>query len=303
MKHRFALIFGLLAVPFLINAAESPSEAEQCVPGEPTWPAYWQQPYAPHRVIGNLYAVGNAGLSVYLITTDEGHVLVNTGLADSTADIRAGIEAMGYAIEDVKILLTTQAHFDHTAALAEIKALTGASMMATVDDARVLEDGGQSDAHFGHCREFRFAPIAVDRRLRHGDTIEIGGLSIEVHEHPGHTEGSSSYTWRWQEGGRDYDVGIVNMGTINEGKRLLIDATYPGVAEDFATTFARQRQMQLDVWVSSHGSQYRLADKHREGQPYDVRTFVDPEGFHAAVDALQDTFLQTLTAELESGLP
>ncbi len=273
--------------------------AERCLGADATWPEDWTEPYPAHRVIGNLYAVGNAGLSMYLITTDDGHILVNTGLADSTAMIKRNIKALGFRLQDVKLMLTTQAHFDHVAAFAEISALTGAMVWATPDDARVLEDGGVSDAHFGECLEFRFEPIEVDRRLDDGEVIEFGGLEITTHHHPGHTEGSASYSWTVNEAGRDYRVAIVNMGSINPGKKLLIDPTYPGVAEDFAQTFHKQKRMQIDVWVSSHGSQYNLADKHQPGMPYDPNTFVDPEGLGVAVDELQEIFQQQLNAELD----
>lgn len=272
--------------------------AEQCMEEGTAWPMVWTAPYPAHRVVGNLYAVGNAGLSVFLITTDEGHILVNTGLADSTAMIKENVESFGFAFEDVKLLLTTQAHFDHTAAFAEIKAMTGAEMWATPDDARVLEDGGASDAHFGNCVEFRFDPITVERQLADGEVFELGGIEFTTHHHPGHTEGSSSYSWTITENGREYRVAIVNMGTINPGKQLLIDPTYPGVAEDFAMTFHKQKEMQVDVWVSSHGSQYDLFAKHRPDMPYDPERFVDPQGLIAAVEALEDAFQQQLNDEL-----
>ena len=177
----------------------------------------WSRPFPGHRVIGNLYAVGTYGLGVFLVTSDEGHILINTGLEDSTPLIRANIESVGYRLEDVRILLTMQSHWDHTAALAEIKEIAGAEMWATADDSRVLEDGGFSDPHFGGSVSFR--PIEVDRILSDGEIIELGDTRLRVHEHPGHTEGSSSYTMQVNENDRDYAVAIANLGTINEGKK------------------------------------------------------------------------------------
>ena len=91
----------------------------------------WARPFPGHRVIGNLYAVGTYDLGVFLITSEEGHILINTGLEDSTALVRENIESLGFRLDDVEILLTMQAHWDHTAALAEIKDITGAEMWAT----------------------------------------------------------------------------------------------------------------------------------------------------------------------------
>ena len=258
-------------------------------------PADWAEPFPGHRVIGNLYAVGTAGLGVFLITTEEGHILINTGMEDSTPLIRENIESVGYRLEDVRVLLTMQAHWDHTAALAEIKEITGAEMWATAGDGGVLEDGGFSDPHFGGRESFR--PIEVDRIISDGEIIELGDIHLRVHHHPGHTEGSSSYSMQVTEDGRDYNVVVANMGTINEGKRLVVDPTYPGVADDFARTFASQKAMDVDVWVAAHGGQYGLLDKYQPGQAYSPDTFVDPEGFLAEVERLERIYEEQVAAE------
>ncbi len=258
-------------------------------------PEGWTRPYPGFQVIGNLYGVGTWDLSVFLITSDAGHILINTGLEDSTAMIRENMAALGFQLEDVRILLTQQAHWDHTAALAEIKDISGAEMWATEGDARVLEDGGFSDPHFGG--RVSFPPVTVDRIIGEGDVIELGDIRLSVYEHPGHTEGSSSYAMTVSENGRDYRVLIANMGTINDGKQLVVDPTYPGVADDFASTYRRQKAMEIDVWVAAHGGQYGLHDKYEPGQPYSPDTFVDPEGFVAAVDRLEAIYLRQVEEE------
>ena len=255
----------------------------------------WTRPFPGHRVIGNLYAVGTYDLAVFLITSNDGHILINTGVEDSTAIIRQNIEAVGFRLEDVKILLATQAHWDHTAALAEIKDLTGAEMWATAEDAPVLEDGGFSDPHFGGRESFR--PVSVDRIIADGDVIELGATRLTVMDTPGHTAGSSSYLMEIREGNRSYDVGVINMGTINDGKQLVVDPTYPGVADDFALTFRKQKALELDVWVSSHGSQYQLHEKYQTGQEYNPETFVDPDGFLRSVDRLERLYVAQIEAE------
>ena len=277
---RFTLACSLL----LVSTAELHAQPED-----------WTAPFPGHRVIANLYAVGTYGLGVFLITSDEGHILINTGLEDSTALIRDNIESVGYRLEDVKILLTMQSHWDHTAALAEIKETTGAEMWATSEDARVLEDGGFSDPHFGGRESFR--PVSVDKIISDGEVIELGDTRLLVYEHPGHTEGSSSYSMRVRENGRDYDVVIANMGTINSGKKLVIDPTYPGVADDFSETYSRQKAMDVDVWVAAHGGQYGLHDKYKPGQVYSPDTFVDPDGFVTAVERLERLYLELLAEE------
>ena len=258
-------------------------------------PAGWTRPFPGHRVIGNLYAVGTYDLGVFLITSDDGHILINSGLEDSTAMTRKNIESVGFRMEDVKILLTMQAHWDHTAALAEIKTITGAQMWATEDDARVLEDGGFSDAHFGGKETFK--PVEVDKVIKDGEVIQLGATRLKVIETPGHTEGSSSYTMTVTERGRDYNVAIANMASINRGKRLSVNPTYPGVSDDFAETFRKQKAMAVDVWVSAHGSQYGLHGKYKAGQAYSPETFVDPDGYRAAVARYEKAYKDQLATE------
>ena len=275
-----------LAACALVLAAAAPLAAQ---------PEGWTRPFPGHRVVGNLYAVGTYDLAVFLVTSDEGHFLINTGVEDSTAMIRANVESMGFRLEDVRVLLTMQAHWDHTAALAEIKELAGAEMWATAGDAPVLEDGGFSDPHFGG--RVSFPPVAVDRIIADGEVLALGDARLTVMESPGHTAGSSSYLMTVEEGGREYRVAIANMGTINPGKRLVVDPTYPGVADDFAETFRKQKALDVDVWVAAHGGQYGLHDKYEAGQAYDPDTFVDPDGFLAAVERLEGLYLEQIEAE------
>ena len=142
-----------------------------------------------------------------------------------------------------------------------------------------------------------FKPVSVDKIIADGDLIELGETRLTVLETPGHTAGSSSYTMRVREDGRDYTVAIANMGTINPGKQLVVDPTYPGVAEDFAETFRKQKSLAVDVWVAAHGSQYGLHGKYEAGQDYSPETFVDPEGFLAAVERLEKLYLEQIAAE------
>ncbi|GJM12238.1 MAG: hypothetical protein DHS20C12_06410 [Pseudohongiella sp.] len=286
------LRYSLIATLFSLCAFSSSLANAQSDP-----PEGWVTPYPAFRVIGPLYGVGMLDLSVFLITSDEGHILINTGLADSTETIRRNIESLGFRLEDVRILLTMQAHWDHTAAMAEIKEITNAEVWATAKDARVLEDGGFSDAHFGGRESFE--PVEVDRILSQDEIITLGDLRITVHEHPGHTEGSSSYSFQVTEQGRTYDVAIANMGTVNGGKQLVVDPTYEGVAVDFATTYNRQKQMDVDVWVAAHASQYNMHEKYTPGQAYSPDTFVDPMGFIKAIERLETAYLEVIADELD----
>ena len=283
MKQR---LVPLVAFMLMFFASVTIVFAQQRISSPVGPPENWVRPFEGFRVIGNLYGVGSYDLSVFLITTDDGHILINTGLRDSTQMIRNNIESLGFRLEDVKILLTQQAHWDHTAALAEIKEITGAEIWATVRDARVLEDGGFSDPHFGGRESFR--PVDVDKIIRDGEVIRLGELELTVHHHPGHTEGISSYSMAViGEDEEEYNVLVANMGTINNGKNLTVDPTYNGVAEDFIATYEKQKQLEVDVWVAAHNSQYNMHEKYRSGQPYNPQTFVDPAGFLRAIENLE----------------
>ena len=293
VRKTIVLLFLLLAftVPQAMLSAE-----------EPQWPSGWTTPYPAHRIIGPLYNVGFEDLSVFLIETSEGHILVNTGLADSMETIRENVESLGLEFGDIRILLCMQAHFDHAAALSEIKALTGARLLATQKDARVLEDGGRSDPHFGGEHWAWFEPISVDELIKEDDQIELGEVSLKVHAHPGHTEGSTSFSLIVEEDGESYDVLIVNGASINPGKRMFVNPTYEGVGDDFKQTLEKQSALAPDIWVTAHGSQYGLNDKHVPGDDYNPRAFIDPEGYQQMVSRYSRLFERQVVKELKPTL-
>ena len=247
----------------------------------------WKTPYPAHRIAGNLYYVGTADLACYLVTTPAGHMLINTGLEDSTPLLRASIQHVGFKLEDVKILLTMQAHFDHVAAMAEIKKLTGAKLYATEADAPILEDGGKSDPYFG--KRFWFAPVKVDRRLRDGDLVELGGVALRVVTTPGHSKGSVSYTMEVNDSGAKRAVAIVNLGSVV--MPLKGNTKYPNIAEDFAHSFEKQKKLRPEIWVAGHASQFDMAAKHNAG------SYMDAEGYRKAVLDYEQKFREALAAE------
>jgi metallo-beta-lactamase class B len=202
---------------------------------------------------------------------------------------------LGFKITDVKWLLTTQAHYDHVEAMAEMQRLTGARVLATTADAAALESGGKTDFHWG--AEFSYAPVKVSERLTDGQKLNLGGTEITVMVHAGHTRGSASYALTVHEGSRDYRVLIANIGTINNGVRLTANAKYPEIADDYAKTFESQKKLTCDVYLSSHASQYRLHEKYTPGMPYQADRFVDPAGYVRAVAAAEAGFKRQLAAE------
>ena len=255
----------------------------------------WKRPFAAHRIVGNVYYVGGWDLASFLIVTPQGHALINTGLAGSGAAIAKSITDLGFKVEDVHWLLTTQAHYDHVEGMAEIKRLTGARMLATAPDAAQLEEGGKNDFRWGS--EYSYAPVKVEQRIADGEVLNLGGVAIKVYVHAGHTRGSASYSLVVREGGRDYRVLIANIGTINNGVRLTANAKYPAIADDYARTFERQKQLVCDVFLASHAGQYGLHTKYTPGMPYSPDRFVDPEGYRRAVAGAEAAYRKQLAAE------
>ncbi len=260
-------------------------------------PPEWSRPTEPFRIVGNVYWVGTHDLSSYLITSPEGHIVINTGLADSVSQIRSNIEELGFRVSDVKILTATHAHWDHVAGLAALKKLTGASVYMSAPDADVLESGGKTDFRWGKDPGAWFDPVAVDRRLNDGETIGLGANSLTMHIHAGHSRGASSFTFTVRDGARDYRVGIINMGSINPGVRVSGMPGFPDIGDAYARSFAAQKALVLDVFLSSHASQFGLHQKRKPGDAHNADRFVDLEGFRAAVDELEANFRKQLATE------
>ena len=276
------MIRYLLLLATALGAADQPSE--------------WTTPFPAHRIVGNVYYVGTYDLACFLVVTPAGDILINTGTAESVPLIRTSVESLGFKLKDIKILLTTQAHNDHVAGMAEMKRLTGARLLAMDGDAPVLEDGGKSDYLFTEDR-FRFAPVKVDGRIKDRQQISLGGTTLIAYSHPGHTRGSASYGLTIAENGKTYHVLIANMGSINPGTKLIGNKKYPQIAADYAKTFQDQKNLECDIFLASHASQYQLHEKWKPGQVYSPETFVDPAGYKAAVERAEAAYLEWLEKE------
>ena len=260
-------------------------------------PAEWSRPFEPFRIVGNVYWVGTYDLSSDLITSPEGHIVINTGLAGSVPQIRANIEKLGFRVADVKILTATHAHWDHVAGMAALKQMTGAQMFMSAPDADVLESGGRTDFRWGEDPQAWFDPVMVDRRLNDGDTIRLGGNELRLHLHAGHSKVSSSFTFTVRDGSKAYRVGIINMGSINPGVRVSGMPKFPDIGDAYARTFAAQKTLAQDVFLASQASQFRMHEKHKPGDAYNPEPFVDPAGYRAAVQSLEDVYRKQLVSE------
>lgn len=252
---------------------------------EPRAPEEWSRPYEPFRIAGNLYYVGTYDLACYLITTSKGNMLINTGLAASASQIKKNVEALGFKFSDTKILLTTQAHYDHMGAMAAIKKMTGAKLMVDEKEASVLADGGMSDYALGIYGR-SFAPVKPDRLLHNNDTISLGEMQLVMLHHPGHTKGSCSYLFDVKDNKQSYRVLIANMPSIIIDGKFSETTAYPTIKADYAYTFAAMKNLSFDIWVASHASQFNLHEKHKPGDAYNPAAFIDKAGYDATLGNL-----------------
>jgi metallo-beta-lactamase class B len=258
----------------------------------------WTKPHEPFRVMGPIYYVGTKGLAVYLIATPAGHVLVDGALPESAPLIEASIRALGFDPKDLRVLLTTQAHFDHVGTMAHLQRLSGARALAMQGDEGLLESGGATDHLFGGAP--RFDKVKVSRVLKDQDTVVLGGVTLVARRTPGHTPGSTTWLTTVEDGGRRYEVVFPASTAINDGTRLLDRPSYPGIADDFAHAFAVLESLKPEVFLASHAELFKLEEKRarqKAGAPGDPNPFVDPEGFRASVAMRKKAFEEQLAKE------
>ena len=251
--------------------------------------AEWSRPYKPFRIAGNLYYVGTYDLACFLITTTKGNILINTGLAGSYRQIKNNIETLGFRFSDTKILLNTQAHYDHLGAMAAIKKETKGLLMADEKDAPEMKDGGSSDYALGNGVS-SFAPVVPDRLLHDKDTIRLGDMQLTLLHHPGHTKGSCSFLFSVKDKEKPYKVLLANMPTIVTDSSFHNHRTYPAIAADYAYTLAEMKKLQFDIWVASHASQFQLHNKRKPGDAYNPEVFRDQAGYETALKDLQKDY-------------
>ena len=207
MKVLSGALLGLaLAARLGVSYSQTPAQ-------EPDW----NRPVEPFRIIGNIYYVGTNELGAYLLKTSEGAILVDGGLPQSAQLIAHSIEAIGVPLGSVKILVTTQAHFDHVGSLAELAQKTGGRVMVMAGDAELVEKGGHGDYLFGDT--MAFPPAKVGEVLHDGSTITLGGTTLVAHLTPGHTKGCTTWTTTVREDGLTYAVVFPGSGSVNPGTR------------------------------------------------------------------------------------
>jgi metallo-beta-lactamase class B len=294
MRSRLVL-FGALAACLLrqtnlVPATLAQSHASTAAPDRPDW----SEPFPPHRMIGNIYYVGSRGLASYLITTPAGHILINSNLKTSVPLIRQSVEKLGFRFADVKILLISHAHFDHDAGSAEVIKLTGAKYMVMDGDVGVVESGGKSDFQYGSDAALLYPEARVDRMLHDGDEVKLGETVLTAHKTAGHTRGCTTWSLKVRDAGKTYDAVIVGSPNVNPGYKLVHNARYPEIADDYARGFQVLKSLSCDVFLGAHGSYFDMEAKYAKLNAGGANPYIDPEGYKNYVAEREQAFLSEL---------
>lgn len=249
------------------------------------------QKYAePFRIAGNFYYVGTNDISEFLITSPQGHVLIDGGYPSNPPMIIASIRKLGFDISDVKILLNSEPHYDHAGGLAQLQKVSGAKLYASAKSAEAIERGGDDPTDILPIRILHkikiisYPAARVDHIVKDGDTVRLGSIELVAHLTPGHTRGCTTWTFPVHDDEKTLHVvsacSLVKMG-VN---------SYPGQTQDFEHSFAVLRSLPADIWVTSHA---RLWGRYRKFAAQDtakVNPFIDPAGYRSYIDSSAANF-------------
>ena len=237
-----AMLF--IASALVLSAQTSPLTAEQ----RAQFHGPYSQPEEPFRLIGNIYYVGAKNIASYLVVTPQGSVLIDTGTSEMTPVITANVEKLGFKMRDIKIMLSSHAHFDHIGGHAAMKKLTGARVMAIKQDADALE-AGKDLSPLG---DEGWTAVKVDRVLKDGDTVALGGTTLRAVWAPGHTPGCTVWTTTVPDAGKTYSFAIFGCGGPNGGVKLVGNQRFPTLVDDTLATFRKLKMLKPDIYVTGH---------------------------------------------------
>ncbi len=285
-RVNFRLAYAVGFAAFLSVA--SPSAAQNT--------SSWLEAFPPFRIAQGLYYVGSRGLASYLVTTSEGHILINSNLEAGVPLIRASVEQLGFRFADIRVLLISHSHFDHDAGSSRIKELTGARYMVMEGDVATVESGGRNDFQYGADTAQHYPPAKVDRVLRDGDEVRLGDVVLVARLTPGHTKGTTTWSMKVRDGGRSYDVVIIGSPNVNPGYKLVGNTAYPRIAGDFEKTFQVLKSLPVDYFLGAHGSYFDM--ERKVTQMGNARSpFIDPEGYRAYVSDRERAFRAALARQ------
>ena len=257
----------------------------------------WRAPVPPRHLVGNIYYVGAIGVSSYLITTAEGHILLDTGFDDTVPIIQRSVEQLGFRLADIKIIISSHAHVDHVGGHAAMKKLTGAQIYMSAADARTLESGGADDYIQWPKELILYTPAKADHLVADGERVTLGGITLTAHLTPGHTRGATTWTMEVPDGGVTRQVVFFSSASINPGTRLLHNPLFPDFVHEVEATLAKLQALPCDIFFAPHGGQFAMAEKFARLERGEKNPFIDPAGWKELVAGAERAFREQLAAE------
>jgi metallo-beta-lactamase class B len=287
----FASVLTLLVISLPATSLSGLTGLAQYTKATPEW----NQPVKPFRIIGNIYYVGASEVSSFLITTPKGHILLDSGFAETVPLIAAGIKQLGFKLEDVKVLINSHAHYDHAAGLAQLKRLTGAQLILSEADSATAAKGGKGDFQWGD--KFTYEPVMADRLLQDKDQVDLGGVTMIARLTPGHTKGCTTWLMKVTEGGKSYDVVFIGSTTAPEYV-LVNNPKYPNIVSDYEYTFRLLRSLHCDVFLGPHGSFFHLKEKSgRLARGERPNPFIEGKSYREFLDRTEKDFRDLLSKQ------
>lgn len=258
LRHALALAL-VLALPAQAIAADktatTSARAKVCADD-----AGWNDPTAPLNIYGNTWYVGTCGISALLVTSPEGHVLIDGATSQAGEQILANIRTLGFKPEDVRFVLSTHEHSDHAGGLAGLQRATGAPILARVPAVATLERGAsdRSDPQFLELKSF--PAVANVQSITDDEVVKVGSLALQAIATPGHTAGGTSWTWRSCVGDDCRQIVYADSLTAisDDVYRYSDDAAHPGYVAMFRETLARVAALPCDILITPHPSASRL---------------------------------------------
>ena len=247
-----------LALCFFLTVSDQPAKQ----PPQPTCSlcTEWNQPQQPFQIFGNTFFVGPRGLTSILITSPEGHILIDGAIAESATGIARHIRQLGFQLHDVKLILNTHAHHDHAGGIAALQRMTGATVLASPWSAKVFLSGGVApdDPQFGDIRGI--APVREVHLLGNNQTLHLGSIAITAHSTPGHTPGGTSWTWISCQAGTCLHMVYADSISAVARKGWLF-RQHPASVAAFETSFAFLESTPCDILITPHPTASTFADR------------------------------------------
>ncbi len=246
----------------------------------------WTTPQAPFRIHGNTYYVGTRGLSAILLTSDAGHVLIDVPMAANVPAIEANVRALGFRIEDIKLILNSHAHFDHAGGIAALAADSGAVVQASAAGAKALRVGGDDVDDPQHGLATPYAPVSEVTEFADGETLHVGTLTLTAHITPGHTPGSTTWSWRSCVDADCLDLVYADSLTAmsNDAYRYS-DPAHPKRVQDFRRGLATIAALPCDVLITPHPEASGFSDRVKRRDAGDAQALIDRAACRVYADA------------------